>query len=388
MNSPTSNSISKSIIESVGRLTDDYARVIHEPNMALEDKEQELREAGEFILPFNTDNVLGGKSLAAIDGGRASQQLSGGDLIAVGATLGEGHISENIYGTNPVVETHITIVPHSSENETSYGARVMSALELRVLDQTETDHIIIDGAYLGNTSEVLFGLTNMKSDLWNLLAEFNNDGRLDQAMLGILNPDRARTDRIIAVPKSDSSYVQSKEVFGEGSSLSKRISDRKLASHLLNPGEFMVPRALETNPVLIKSMSHGFSDLPSEVKKIVGGKLDLLKNMGGNWDATYESRLYTAYFKPSGWTKIDRALKVEFVYYPNNEVSLLEHAAHIVQVINSDTVNNSIMEPYSQYIADRRAKEIGTGIDIAKQLLLNRVSSVEEGNSLTRNYRT
>jgi hypothetical protein len=110
--------------------------------------------------------------------------------------------------------------------------------------------------------------------------------------------------------------------------------------------------------------------------------------MGGNWDQTYENHLYTAYFKPSKWTKVDRALKVEFVYYPNNNVTLLEHTARIVEIINSDTVNNSIMEPYSQYIADRRAKEIGTGIDIAKQLLLNNVSSVEEGNSLTRNYRT
>ena len=388
MNLPSSNSISKSILESIGRLSDDYASVIQEPNKVLETTEQELREAGGFILPFNSDNVLGGKTLVAIDGGRASQQLSGGDLIAVGATLGDGHFSKNRYGTNPIVETHVTIVPHSSENETSYGARVMSALELRVLEQADTDHIIIDGAYLGNTSEVLFGLINTKSDLLNLLLEFNEDNKLDQAMLKVLSPRINQTERIIAVPKSDSSYVQSKDVFGENHPMSKRVSDRKLASHLLNPGEFMVPRPLESNPVLMKTMVQVFSDLPPAAKKIVHGKLNLLREMGGKWDTTYENHLYTAYFKPSQWTKVDRALKVEFVYYPNSHVSLNEHAARIVQIINSDTVNNSIMEPYSQYIADRRAKEIGTGIDIAKQLLLNRVSSVEEGNSLTRNYRT
>ena len=388
MDSPTSNSISQSIIASIGRLSDDYARVIHEPNRVLETKEQELREAGESILSFNGDNVLGGKTLVAIDGGRASQQLSGGDLIAVGATCGDGYFTTNRYGTNPIVETHVTIVPHSSDNETSYGARVMSALELRVLEQADTDHIIIDGAYLGNTSEALFGLINSNEDLVKLMIEFNEDDRLNQAMLKILAPAKEGTDRIIAVPKSDSSYVQSKIIFGEDNPMSRRVSDRKLASHLLNPGEFMIPRPLETNPVLMKTLSQVFSKLPSDVKKIVDGKLHLLREMGGTWDKTYENHLYTAYFKPSQWTKIDRALKVEFVYYPNTEVNLIEHTKHIVEIINSDTVNNSIMEPYSQYIADRRAKEIGTGIDIAKQVLLNNVSSVEEGNSLTRNYRT
>lgn len=389
MNSPSSNSISKSILSDIQGLTAEYAQVIQEPNKVLETTEHKLREEGEFIFPFNGENTLLGKSLAAIDGGRASQQLSGGDLIAVGATLGEGHASVNKYGTNPVVETHISIVPHSSENETSYGARVMSALELRVLGQTETDHIIIDGAYLGNTSEVLFGLINTRSDLMHLLLDkFNADGGLDRAMMQILSPEKGKTDRIIAVPKSDSSYVQSKEVFGEGSMMAKRVSDRKLASHLLNPGEFMVPRPLESNPVLMKTLGQTYSTLPDKVKTVVNGKLNLLKEMGGKWDETYENHLYTAYFKPSKWLKVDRALKVEFVYYPNDQISLKDYTSKIVSIINSDTVNNSIMEPYSQYMADRRAKEIGVGIDIAKQVLLNAVTSVEEGNSLTRNYRT
>lgn len=388
MNSPTSNSISQSIIASIGRLSDDYARMIQEPNKVLETTEQTLREEGGFILPFRKDNVLGGKTLVAIDGGRASQQLSGGDLIAVGATCGDGYFTNNRYGANPIVETHVTIVPHSSENENSYGGRVMSALELSVLEQVDTDHIIIDGAYLGNTSEVLFGFINTKSDLVDLLLEFNKDDLINKAMLSVLAPDKDKTDRIIAVPKSDSSYVQSKAIFGDDNPMSKRVSDRKLASHLLNPGEFMAPRFLETNPVLAKTLAQLPSDLNPLARKVIQGKLDLLKEMGGSWDRTYDNHLYTCYFKPSQWTKIDRALKLEFVYYPNSEVSLLEHTAHIVEIINSDTVDNSIMEPYSQYIADRRAKEIGTGIDIAKELLLNNVSSVEEGNSLTRNYRT
>lgn len=388
MNPPDSASITESVLNSLDNLVDEYTRVIHEPNKVLEQTEVELRKAGGFIYSFEPVHILAKKSLVAIDGGRASQQLSGGDLIAAGATLADGVSSVGVYGLNPVVETHITIVPHTSDNETSYGARVMAALELRVLDKASTDHIIIDGAYLGNTSEVLFGLLNQKSGLLDLLMDFNKDDRLNSAMMKILQPAKDATDRIIAVPKSDSSYVQSKTVFGVDNVMASRVSDRKLASHILEPGEFMVPRPLESNPVLMKTLIQASKDLPAKSKSIVKGKLELMKELGGKWDTTYEDRLYTVYFKPSKWTKFDRALKVEFFYYASHGESVIDYARHIVQIINDDTVDNSIMEPYSQYVADRRAKEIGTGIDIAKQMLLNTVQSMEEANSIIRSYRT
>lgn len=59
MNLPSSNSISKSILESIGRLSADYAQVIQEPNKVLESTERKLREEGGFILPFKGENVLG-----------------------------------------------------------------------------------------------------------------------------------------------------------------------------------------------------------------------------------------------------------------------------------------------------------------------------------------
>jgi len=382
-----SSSIAEGILNYLDKLGEDYARVVHGPNSLLDEKEIELRERGDFIHQFSPDAVLENKTLVAIDGGRASQQLSGGDLIAVGATLADGISSTPKYKDEPVSEAYATIVPHTSDSETSFGARIMAALELRVLEQAGTDYTIIDGAYLGNTSEVLFGLLSKNPDAVQQLVQFDEDGKLNRAMLSILNPNKDNSSGIISVPKSDSSFVQSKHMFGD-TPFARQVSDRKLASHMLAPGEFMHPRALETNPVLIKSLGSGYKDLISEAKAIVNGKLDLLKDMGGNWDVTYENHLYTAYFKPSGWTKFDRALKIEFVYYPDPNYTLLEHTEHVIQVINDDTVDNSIMEPYSQYIADRRAKEVGMGIDIAKEALLSRVETMEEANSILRNYRT
>jgi len=382
-----SSSIAEGILGHLDQLGEDYARVVHGPNKLLDAKEQELREQGSFIYEFTPAHVLEDKTLVAVDGGRASQQLSGGDLIAAGATLADGVNSKPKYGGEPISEAYATIVPHTSDTETSYGARIMAALELRILDQAQTDYTIIDGAYLGNTSEVLFGLLSKNADALAQLLHFNKDGKLNNAMLKVLSPRHDNSSGIVAVPKSDSSFVQSKEIFGD-TDLARQISDRKLASHMLAAGEFTQPRPLETNPVLIRDLQTKTRDLKSEVRAIIDGKLDLLKDMGGQWDVTYENRLFTSYFKPSGWSKADRALKIEFVYYYDKNVTLLDHARNIIQAINDDTVDNSLMEPYSQYIADVRAKEVGIGIDIAKQALLNKVSSMEEANGILRNYRT
>lgn len=383
----SSSSIAEGILLYLDKLGEDYARVVHAPNRLLDEKERELREQGGFIYPFAPIHVLADKSLVAVDGGRASQQLSGGDLIAAGATLADGVNSLPKYRDEPISEAYATIVPHTSDSETSFGARIMAALELRVLEQADTDYTIIDGAYLGNTSEVLFGLLSSNPDALEQLLYFNKDGKLNNAMLRILCPPSDNSSGIIAVPKSDSSFVQSKELFGDNN-FARQISDRKLASHMLAPGEFTQPRPLESNPILISSLQTKAKGLTGEARQVVDKKLDFLKDLGGTWDTTYENRLYTAYFKPSGWTKFDRALKIEFVYYPNQETSLVEHTERIVQAVNDDTVDNSLMEPYSQYIADRRAKEVSTGIDIAKQALLSQIDSLEEANGILRNYRT
>jgi hypothetical protein len=381
------SSIAEGILLYLDKLGEDYARVVHAPNHLLDEKERELRELGEFIHSFSAENVLTDKTLVAIDGGRASQQLSGGDLIAVGATLADGVNSVPKYKDEPISEAYATIVPHTSDSETSFGARIMAALELRVLEQANTDYIIIDGAYLGNTSEVLFGLLSKNPDAVEKLLHFNEDGKLNNAMMRLLRPPRDNSSGIVAVPKSDSSFVQSKEMFGD-TPAARQISDRKLTTHMLAPGEFSEPRPLETNPILMRSLQTNVKDLIPEARSIVNGKLDMLKEMGGQWDTTYENRLYTSYFKPSNWTKMDRALKIEFVYYTGSGTTLIDHTRRIVQAVNDDTVDNSIMEPYSQYVADRRAKEVSTGIDIAKEALLSRIDSVEEANGILRNYRT
>lgn len=371
----------------------DYAQVFQEPVQILKEREQELREEGGTILPFSDSSCLDDKTLVAIDGGRASEQLSGGDIIAVAATLADGISSKPLYGDSGISETSLTIVPHSSQNDSAFGARVMASLELRVLELAGADHIIIDGAYLGNTSEVLFGLLGNNEDMTRKILHADRDGKLSNAITRILKASESTSTQIIAVPKSDSSYVQSKLLLKDHPLVADKVSDRMLATTMLNPGEFLVPRFLETNPFLLSSLKKWedgkMERLFPEAESFLKGKLaDLTQLGGGKKDRSVPNKLYTTYFKPTGWSKEDRALRVEFISPQEDTVTVNEQARKVVEIVNADTVSNAIMEPYSQFVADRRAKEIGLVIDILKQRLVAEASTNQELSGLLRNYRT
>ena len=381
------SSIVENLISSLPQVSDDYATNIRLPTQKLSELGNELRAKGDVFLPFKEWHALEGKTLVAIDGGRASQQLAGGDLVVVGATLGDGAKSVPMYGENVISEAYATVVAHTSKVESEFAGRMMSTLELRVLSLAKTNYTIIDGAYLGNVSEVLFGLASDNKPLIDTILDYNKDGRIEDAMQKILYPKRDNSSGILAVSKSDSSFVYSKQLLGEHSELASLVSDRNLASYFLQPGEFLVPRNLQSNPALIKTLNMKSKDLSDEVKKVVTGKSGLLTRMGT--ETTEEGILWTTYFKPTRWTALDRAIKIEFVFYPSaHGKTVNEHAAELVEVVNDDILNNSILEPWSQYLADRRAKEVGLGIDIVKNHLLNNVESSAEAQGLIRGYRT
>lgn len=383
-------SIVEAVISQLPTLETDYNRVIREPAKLLAGKEEQLRGEGGFIHPFTPQHVLQGRSLATVDGARATRQLSGSaDLMVLGASMGEGVRSADVYGTEPLSEGWARIVPHDSDNEMNLAGNIMAALELRLLAQVKADHVLIDGAYLGNASSVVFGLLSMKPRQVSFLTELNHDSMLQQGLFAVLSASQGGSRdllKYIAVTKSDSSYVQSKQLFGHD--LGSGIPDRVVASHFLRPGEFMHPRPVEPTPPLLRDLESKLGAAKPEVRSMLGGVLGWVKDFGGSWDPTMPNRLYTAYFKPSRWSYIDRALKVEFVYHEDSPRTLLEHTADVVTVVDDDMVESGIMEPYSNYIADVNAKQVSQAMEIVENALQGLASTAEEATSILRSYRT
>lgn len=392
-------SISDIVIRNIDSISNSYAVNIAEPTRIMQQLGEQVRKDGTFIKKFERIPAITDRSLIAVDGGNAKEQLSGGDLIVAGATIGEGIRSKPIYPSpdSYPAEVFNSVIPHTSNNEKIEKA-IRSALELRILEQTPSDIKIIDGAYLGNISSVLYALIDHDPIVSNAVLElndFDSDGFLESAMHNLLYPPRSNDAYVIGVAKSDSSKVFSRRLLKEYNT-TLTITDRMLAGRLLRPGEFFDPRTEQSNPGLISSLRKNIA-LPdfgknslnrSSLLKLVNDKAGLLNRMGTE-DPTEEGILWTTYFKPTAWSEFAKAVKVEFVFYPSGtSQTVVEKATEIIQIIDQDIIDESILEPWSQYMADRGAKGVSDAMNILKNHLLSTVESPAELRGLMRGYRT
>jgi hypothetical protein len=391
-------SISELIIRNISSISESYTKNIAEPNQAMSQLGESLRKDGEFIKKFERIEPITDRSLIAVDGGNAREQLSGGDLIVTAATIGEGLSSRRIYPSpdDYPSEVYNNIVPHTSNNDKIEKA-IRSAQELRILHKVPSDIKIIDGAYVGNISTVLYALLDRDPAVSNAVLEltnFDEDGLLDASMNAVLYPPRTNDNYIIAVPKSDSSTVYTKKLL-EKYKLNITTTDRMLAGRLLHPGEFFEPRNADSNPGLISNLTKsvtfpGYGSKSSNrqlLDKMIQGKSGLLTRMG--LANTEEGILWTTYFKPTAWSPGAKAIKIEFIFYPSDTAgTVLDKATELIQIIDQDIVNENILEPWCQYKADMSAKGVSEGINIVKNYLLSSVENPSELSGLIRGYRT
>lgn len=391
-------SISDLVLRDIENISQSYALNITEPTKALMHLAGALHEDGETIHSFDRIDPITDRTLIAVDGGNASEQLSGGDLIVAGATIGEGLSSKALYESEEDYPTEVfaNVIPHTSNNE-KLEKSIRAALELRILQRCPADIKIIDGTYLGNVSGVLYALLDRDPAVSNGilgLEWFDADNVLRDSMKTILYPSRKNTSNIIAVPKSDSSRVYSKRIL-EKYGLKMNITDRLLAGRVLRPGEFLNPRAIESNPGLISTLGKSLS-MPDFGKDSVDKKalLNILQDKAGlltrmGLSATEEGILWTTYFKPTAWSQYSKVIKIEFVFYANETSQTpVEKARELIQIIDQDIVDEAVLEPWCQYMADRGAKDVSGAINIVKNHLLSIVESPNELSGLMRGYRT
>lgn len=387
--------VTELLIQQIAGIASNYALNVAEPSKKLSEMREEIIADGTLINSFGVRDIST-LSLAAIDGGSLTQQLAGGDLLVTAATLGEGYHNHPLYPTDESLpsEAFCQILPHKQTN-TELLSAMRALIELRVWHKCENDVRIIDGAYLGNVSTLLFTLIKGdRSTRDTLLAYADMDGDfvLQDSIEALLKPDLSSKRITVAVPKSDSSTIYVKHLFEEDDALGFKLTDRSLAGVLLHHGEFFEPRHLASNNVLVERLNHVKGDeesitksvAPALLKRLLKDKGQPMADIGGE-----DGILYTTYFKPHRWSDSSPAVKLEFLYSSeHSSMSLLEYTQYLVSVVDADIIDESIMEPWSQYFADKRAKEVSVGADMIKNHLIATASSHYELTGLTRNYRT
>lgn len=402
-------SISDSILSNLSQLVSRYQQDIIEPAKHIKSLGEELRSQGG-VLSYTPDASEAETPLISIDGGNASDALAGGDLIVAGATIGEGLRPPRVYPDMQATpsDVYASFIPHRAENAKLAGA-VRSALEIRVSRQVGLDcpeaYRVIDGAYLGNVSTVLFALTNagqaplVASHILDLGFR-DTDGLLSGGLTELLSPP-ADGGRVFALVKNDSSSVYVQDTL-DTTDLAG-TTDRVLANRTLLSGEMFRPRPLRSNPILRDQLkkqfsAEGFGDTVKEKDALINllrGKRALVEGLDVFEDEGWESgRLWTTYFKPTNWSASAKAIRIEFPFTPAGDTlaarkeSVLRKTEQLVNIINNDILSEDIMEPWCQYEADLNAKDVATAIDLAKAALINELPVDEAIRSLLRNYRT
>jgi hypothetical protein len=363
---------------------------------------EKLLDAG-WILRFDklAPEVMNDKSLLCIDGGNTLTAYQNGDLIVTGASVGEGYYTKKLFNdeTTPS-EVFVGMPPHSSANQhLSSGMRALQ--ELRLLATTkEADYRIIDGSYLANIGELLTRLVDENKHTVDLLLGqnfYDHDGLLQDALEELLHPSRTAMGRIIAVVKNDSNKEYA-DLFNNRWGIDVgTMTDRMIADRILEPGEFLTPRWLDSNGRLIGVLKDKIKreDYHKNVKnkvlldKLVRDSIEPLETLRSQlYDPTLEGILWSTYFKPHAWSKHDKSIRIEYPFYVSNSdgINYRDFCAKMVQIIDQDVISPTILEPICQWEADKQAKKVSDATKIAESSI--RAEMDNEDLYRMRSYRT
>lgn len=355
-------------------------------------------------------------SLATVDGANASDQMLNGDIFLAAASLGEGYHTQKLHYEKDDYPTFLygRAIEHNSDNPAIIGG-VRAFLEIQVLGAMKHDIRVIDGAYLGNVISVFKEAINHRVavELLVNMIDDDPDGYFLKGLDRILDPGK-HTGFTIALSKSDSSDSMRDKYFTKEDNI--RANDRRLMSMILKPNEILKPEItgrggyqlsvarpdingnLKTKWSQIKDpiSAHQMEQLHS---MLVYGLYGLDANGNPDEDTFIDSKsvylttnqwVYSTYMKPKYDTGV--VLRCEFTYNTSNaydsHFGSPEAKAHwLAGIIDSDFIDASILEPFSQYAADLRVKQISPAMPMLRSGLVAN-SSPEEAYRYMNNYRT
>ncbi len=372
----------------------------------------------ENIVTFSReyDNL---PPLLTVDGGVVNEKLSHTDLIITGASLGESSYEQPggpIYTDEDDIPAtaYVVMLQHDSKNS-NVANSLMAIQEIALIGRCLTDHeealIIIDGGWLSSLTTIIIELTSSKASALALY-DFIAENRalmpyIKKTIKTITNPDEA-SRKLVALSKSDSKGIwidRLEEIDKElGDRMrTRKIRDRALASTILKSGEALSPTYIDAGHSLIKGLdkwvdqgSKLYFDKDRndpEIKALLTWILKYSHTNVPNLHVRNGAKLWSTYFKPNNFANSSKALRIEFIRetalvnpeHPHTSaLVLVEDVIKYLNCIDEDVVADNILEPWCQYIADRRAKEVSQLANIVRMSL----ASGKHAGFFLNNYRT
>lgn len=330
-----------------------------------------LRRLDEFP-PTSLPTVCG------VDGASGVEALVGHDLVVAVGVAVEGLTppDERRYWPEPHFSYFLGAEPHRGENRLLSRA-LMVAFELGQAANAPHDVVLLDGSFVTPISALHQALSRGEEALGPAGGAPLFDKLLETVSQAVRHYHRIvsarRTDKIwLAVPK----YTSKREI-GSRLNLEVNLSDRALASLLLQPGEFLGPVPLE-RPSDPSWSGYYLSDrhLDTEAREL---KKDL--------EETLRDGIRVLYFRA---TLSNPALRIEV---PRTVAENEYRLSAALQALRWQSSVPGLLEPQPLYYADRMAKSLSVALPALRGVLTYEVlrsypGDVSDVSFVLHGYRT
>lgn len=313
----------------------------------------QLLESGD-IRPYPAAPARMPDSMCAIDGARVNERMYAGDLLTAVATSADARSCATKYSPDSAVWA--AFMRHDNGVE-KVSEAAMASLELAVAVRAPHQMRIIDGSFVTpmiGLRQGLFVHGDVQTAVARVLTEWDAVSNLATLM-------EQAPGRVLALAKSDSSthYVHKHNV------ADLRISDRFLATQLLQPGEMFSSMPLKA--LIGQKVDEQSDRTPGDVSRVSRALGEVFEHLSS---LARQDLIRTTYFKPHTNAGAGTVLRFEYALTADQLADDKAVAAEYAAIINQDVYAPHMLEPFCQYTVDRQAKQISDGTQMLRERMM------------------
>ena len=361
LNTTNTSLLSPTLISSMaaglaGRIDDEFGALL----TARDTLRRELLASGE-IIPVPRTPTFMPDSIVAIDGARIREQLYAADFLVAGAVTAES-LKSRVH--HPADASLWSDVVRHGDGTDRLAETAMGAQEILLASRAPHALRILDGGFITPMIALREGLFARNAQVRDrvadlLLGEWDAAATLRRLIDGA-------PGSLIALAKSDSSTVYVRQ-FADRFNLTLHVSDRFLATQLLEPGEMLAPRVLSEAANQTVSEPEG----SAKVKRAAAGLRETYEHIAR---LASDGKMRTAYFKPYlGPIPVDTVIRFEYLVADADAVTDMSVPVNYAAVITTDMNAPHLLEPQCQYMVDVLAKDISRSAGMIKNQMIKQL---------------
>jgi len=371
----------ESVLRDADRMAADTTALLEPLYRQRDSLRARLQEEEQIIVVPSQDDHL---TLGAVDGGSVVDQLYAADRLVVCALVAEGMHTIRTGEIHHSVWTQV--LAHQTDLDRLASA-VMMCLELSLLRGIGYQVRIFDGSHQTPVIALNSALSSANPRVRAMTAQIVDETGAVEALRLLCHDTEGA--RIVGLPKADSSTEFRDKYRREYAFDLPPVTDRVLATEVLERGEMLKPRKPE-NWYRLHIFSRSRRRMEQDAEQEPDPKVtEHVHQVAKKLDAAIEPLRHCreaghgigiTYLKPHS---SDTCVKVEY-----KASAGIGHGTWLASVLSAEVPGPHMQEPYGQFVADLWAKNVSTAAEALAAATLHKMSDQRWQPYLALGYRT